>query len=137
MNVGKLRNYLLINNLAVALRYNHLHIAHLVGVCSRIDAADLFAADVLNPVETAHMVVPKENNVESRHLLSHLPRCVLLAVGHHHSLVLARMEQSNKNIGLLFFLDTIYQIFGRLKHIDRLQTTPKAMRKPVGKHRRR
>ena len=109
----------------------YLCLSHILHVARRVNEEHALTLFVGNPLVVYLVVVSEEDDVEAWYLVCNGCRSVLFVLIGDDTTVLARVEQSKEQIGLLLLLDILHPFLGAAYHLLKLETFPDGFVQPV------
>ena len=78
------------------------------------------------------MIMPEEDDVESRNVAGDIFRLVLIVVESAYSAVPSAMEETDYHVGILLVSDDVDPFGSRFRHILEMHSAPQFLVKPIG-----
>ena len=127
LRIGQYAVYLLVYNFTITQFQGYIHITHNDTVAGRVHHQYRVTGYVAHPLAFARMVVPHQDNIESRHVARHFHRSVFAILASHQLGILAGMEHTDNQIRLFLLTDNLHPFAGSLLHIVETQPFPQIL----------
>ena len=105
--------------------------SHILHVARRVDKEYLLALFIRDPLIVYLMIVPEEDDVETRNLVSYSRSSVLFIILCDDATVFARVEQAEEQIRFLGLLYVFHPFLGATYHLLKLNAFPDGFVQPI------